>query len=328
VFINESLYSLPPERGSQILGEDRWIVSGGRDGETDEVNSGVRIWDVEQGKLIPEVERLALKSLKGHKKAISGVCYKPDLRIIVTSSLDDTVRLWQPLDSTKVMTKQADDQSFKVISGYTRGVTSMAMQDKGVRMVNAGKDGALHTWDIDQGISLKKDSMYKRNFLAILGLLLAYPIGLLIDRWHPLRVAMVTAFLNVPSTIVYYFFYRDYVSAFWIDLVMQPINMLAAMANLPLLVMLYPKTKYGQFCSANAMVKQFVGAFAGVLGAMLMDQLTVNSFDTDNYRYGYLFRSAANFLSFLCLAGVYLYWKKLGGENYVAPESPHPVAGK
>ena len=39
-------------------------------------------------------------------------------------------------------------------------------------------------------------------------------------------------------------------------------------------------------------------AIAGILGALLMDQMTVNSFDTDNYRYGYLFRFAANCLSF------------------------------
>ena len=28
-----------------------------------------------------------------------------------------------------------------------------------------------------------------------------------------------------------------------------------------------------------------------------------------------------NIVSFLCLVGVFLYWKKLGGEKYVAPEA-------
>ena len=72
-------------------------------------------------------------------------------------------------------------------------------------------------------------------------------------------------------------------------------------------------------CLGN--LKQFVGAFAGILGAVLMDQLTNGSYDTDNYRYSYLFNFGVNTVSFLCLVGVYIYWKRLGGENYVAPEA-------
>jgi len=322
VFVNESLYAVPPDKTSRILGEDRWVVSGGRDGETDEVNSGVRIWDIEQGTLIPAVEDLKRHALKGHKKAITSVCYKPDLRVILSGSLDDSIRMWKPTDLTSEITRQADDQSFKSFSGYTRGVTSVAIQNAGVRMVNASEDGALHTWNIDEGISLEKGSLYKGNFFALLVLLLSYPIGALVDRWNPIKIVLWTTFLGLPSTLIYFFFFHNYVSSFWIDLVMQPINLLAGMASLPMMVMLYPKTKYGQFSSANAMIKQFVGAIAGILGALLMDQLTVGSFDTDNYRYGYLFKFGANFVSFLFLLGVFLYWKKMGGEkDYVAPEA-------
>jgi len=282
VFVNESLYAVPPDKTSRILGEDRWVVSGGRDGETDEVNSGVRIWDIEQGTLIPAVENLKHHALKGHKKAITSVCYKPDLRVILSGSLDDSIRMWKPTDLTSEITRQADDQSFKSFSGYTRGVTSVAIQNAGVRMVNASEDGALHTWNIDEGISLEKGSLYKGNFFALLVLLLSYPIGALVDRWNPIKIVLWTTFLGLPSTLIYFFFFHNYVSSFWIDLVMQPINLLAGMASLAMMVMLYPKTKYGQFSSANAMIKQFVGAIAGILGALLMDQLTVGSFDTDN----------------------------------------------
>jgi len=323
VFINESLYSPAPETVSRIQGEDRWVVSGGRDGATDEVNSGVRIWDVEQGTLLPAVEALTTHALKGHKAAITGVCYKPDLRVIITSSLDGSIRMWKPLDMTKAITREADDQSFKSFSGYTRGVTGMAVQPAGVRLVNASQDGAIHTWDIDQGISLEKANLYKGNLFALLLLILAYPIGMLVDRWNPIKIVLWTTFLGLPTMLVYYVFYHDYVSGLWIDLVMLPINQLLAMASLPMMVMLYPKTKYGQFSSANAMVRQFVGAFAGILGALLLDRMTAGSYDTDRYRYGYLYKFVANTVSFLFLLGVYWYWKKLGGENYVAPESRH-----
>lgn len=329
VFVNESLYTPAPETTSRLQGDDRWVVSGGRDGATDEVNSGVRIWDVEQGKLLPAVETLKTRALKGHKKAITGVCYKPDLRVIMTSSLDGSIRIWKPLDMTKAITRQADDQSFKNLSGYTRGVTGMAVQTSGVRLVNASEDGALHTWDIDQGISLEKVNLYKGNFFAILLLILAYPLGTLVDRWNPIKIVLWATFLGLPTTLVYFLFFKDYISSLWIDLAMLPINQLLVMATLPMMVMLYPKTKYGQFSSANAMVKQFVGAFAGILGALLMDHMTTGSYDTDNYRYGYLYKFAANTVSFLFLLGVYFYWKKLGGEKrYVAPESWHTAEHK
>ncbi len=329
VFVNESLYAPGPDRYSRVHGEDCWVVSGGRDGVTDEVNSGVRIWDVEQGRLLPAVEALKSQALKGHKKAITGVCYKQDLRVILSSSLDGSIRIWKPLDLTKAMTKQADDQSFKSFSGYTRGVTSLAVQSAGVRLVNASEDGALHTWDIDQGISLEKGNLYKGNFFALLLLILAYPLGMLVDRWNPIKIVLWSTFLGLPTTLVYYLFYHDYVSGLWIDLAMLPFNQLLAMAALPMMVMLYPKTKYGQFSSANAMVKQFVGAFAGILGALLMDRMTAGSYDTDNYRYGFLYKFAANTISFLFLLGVYLYWKKMGGEKgYVAPESWHAAENR
>jgi WD40 repeat protein len=321
VFVNESLFAEPPDRTSRLRGEDQWVISGGRDGETDEVNSGVRIWDIEQGHLIPAVEDLKTKSMKGHKAAIVGVMYKPDIRVILSASLDESVRVWKPLDMTDEVTKKADDQAFRSFSGYTRGVTALSAQNDGKVMVNASVDGKLHVWDIDQGISLKKGSRYAANFFAILTLLLAYPVGALIDRLNPIKIVLWCTFLGLPAALIRYFFFTDYVSNFWINLVWMPVGMLNGMAALPMMVMLYPKTKYGQFSSANAMVKQFVGAFAGILGALLMDQLTNGSYDTDNYRYSYLFSFGVNTVSFLCLVGVFFYWKKLGGEHYVAPEA-------
>ncbi|MDI6775158.1 MAG: MFS transporter [Verrucomicrobiota bacterium] len=320
VFVNETLFGESQDQLSKILREDGWVISGGRDGETDEVNSGVRIWDANEGKLIPAVENLKTKSLKGHKMAICSVAYKPDIRVILTGSLDESIRVWKPLEIDTVTKKTADDQSFKAFSGYTCGVTGMAAQKTGALLANSSIDGTVHVWDIDQGISLEKGNRYKGNFFMIIGLLLSYPLGVLVDRLNPIKIVLWTTFLGLPTTLIYYFFYYDYVSSLWIDLAMMPILALGGMAALPMMVILYPKTKYGQFSSANAMVRQFLGAFSGLLGAMLLDYMTADSFDTDNYRYGYLIKFAANTASFACLVGVYVYWKKLGGEKFVAPE--------
>ena len=323
VFVNESLFAESQDQLSRIRGEDRWVISGGRDGDNDEVNSGVRIWDVNTRRLIPAVEELKTKALKGHKGAIYSVAYKPDLRVIMSGSSDESIRIWKPMDISKTITRKADDQSFKTINGYTRGVTGFACQNAGAAVVNASQNGVLHVWDIDQGVSLDKASRYAGNFNLILMLIIVYPLGALVDRVNPIRIVLWTTFLGLPTTLLYYFFYHDYTSGLVFNLIMMPINTLGGLAALPMMVMLYPKTKYGQFSSANAMVKQFVGAFAGMIGALLMDHFTAGSYDTDNYRYGYFIKFFFNCASFACLLGVYFYWKKLGGEKYSAPEHQH-----
>ena len=99
------------------------------------------------------------------------------------------------------------------------------------------------------------------------------------------------------------------------------IALVTGAAGMPMMVMLLPKSKYGQMCSANALVKQLVAAIAGLLGAMLMDWLTAESLNTDNFRYGFLFEAAAGVLTLATLVAVYRYWIRLGADKYVAPET-------
>lgn len=308
VFTNESLYDVPANQTSRILARDGWILSGGRDGETDNQNSRVRIWDVATGEEI--------QSLRGHKEAISTIVYKADLRVILSGSGDGSVRLWKPLR----VSPTADDQSYKTFSGYTRGITSMDATVTGSKLVNASTNGTLHVWNMDRGISLAKNGL-RGIFFAIIGLVLAYPIGALIDRWNPIKIFIWTALIALPFPLFYYLWFHSYMFGLYMDLIRWPFTMLHGMATLPMMIMLLPKSKYGQFSSANALVRQFVAAIAGPMGAVLMDSLTHNSIETDYFRYGYLFQFIAHGLSLAAMVGVYYYWKKLGGENYVAPEA-------
>jgi len=317
VFTNESLYTVPPDQTSKVIAQDGWVISGGRDGAKDEENARVRIWDVAKGELV--------RDLMGHKQAITCVLFKPDVRVIVSGSMDGRVLVWKTWavsDAPGIV-----DQSFKTLSGYTRGITSMAAVDAGEKLVNASVDGTLHVWNINRGVSLARGGL-KGIFFSIFGLLLAYPMGALVDRWNPLRIFLVCSFIGLPFTVAYFLWYHSYVFGFWMDLIRTPFNMLLAWCAVPMLIIIYPKTKYGQFSSANALVRQAVAAVAGPLGAILMDILTRKALDTDNFRYGYLFQFFAHGLSFIAMLGVYYYWKKLGGENYVAPEVTHVAAAE
>jgi hypothetical protein len=293
---------------SCLLGQDGWVVSGGRDGTKDSENSRVRIWDVAEGK--------CLFALKGHKQAVASLVYKPDIRSILSGSLDGRVLLWQPWDIGEL----ADDQSLKTFSGYTHAVTAIAAQDMGVKMVNASSDGTLHVWNIDQGISLAKGGL-RGIFFSIFGMVIAVPLGMILDKFNPIRLTLLCNLLVLPIPFMWYLWYHDYLFGFWTDIFRTPFGMLAGMAGLPVAVMIYPMAKYGQMCSAVAIIKQVCAIVGGLLGAILMDYLTARSLNTDAYRYGYLFQGITASLSFLALLGVYYYWKKLGGDNYVAPEA-------
>ncbi len=308
VFTNESLYDIPAEETSKILKENGWVISGGRDGEKDDEYSHLRIWDTSEGKLV--------RSLKGHKQAISTVLYKPDLRVILSGSPDGSIRLWQPW----AISETADDQSYKTFSGYTRGVTAMAATHGGTMLVTASNLGYMHVWDMDQGISLAKGGL-RGVFLSIFALVLSYPIGALIDRFNPIRLFIWTAAIALPFPLLFFFFFHTYTFGLYMEILQRPCSMLHGMATLPMLIMILPKSKYGQFCSANAMVRQSVAAVAGPLGAVVMDYLTTNSLETDYFRYGYLCQFVAHALSLFCMIGVYYYWRRLGGDNYVAPEA-------
>jgi hypothetical protein len=49
-----------------------------------------------------------------------------------------------------------------------------------------------------------------------------------------------------------------------------------------------------------------------ILGAYILDQL-------QDYRFYLLYNGALNIGTLICTFIVYYYWKKCGGDNYVAP---------
>jgi hypothetical protein len=320
VFTNESLYDTPPDAKSKVLGEDQWVIAGGQDGGTDEKNALVRIWDIRAAGPATKPDGTPdcspIKELRGHKGAITSVAYKPDVRMILTGSKDSVLRIWDPVRVSDL----AGEQSYMTYSGYTLGVTSVACQADGTTAANLSDDGSLHLWNLDRGVSLYKTGM-SGVFFNIIAALLAYPFGALVDRMHPLRVTLWTTALVLPFTFASYWLYQDYTSSFWLNIVKMPFTGLAGAASIPLLVVLLPKARYGQMCSANALVKQAVAVVAGYLGALLMDWFTNNSLHTDGFRYGFLFQGIAGVLTLATLLGVYHYWKGLGADKYVAPET-------
>ncbi len=168
---------------------------------------------------------------------------------------------------------------------------------------------------------------------GIVSLLLLYPAGAIADRFHPLRVLLFSIVLQIcvaPLSITF-LFTRGAIPdstalAIYIGLsaLSLPIGTLHAASELPMFMKLLPRERYGQFCSANALIRSMGLMVGGLACGMFLDAVKVFGATPDQC---YRFVPVWN-LTWLISAGIFyglLYreWKVLGGNsgNYVPPEA-------
>lgn len=166
-----------------------------------------------------------------------------------------------------------------------------------------------------QSLEMSMDAFGKYGTVMLaISLVQAYPIGWLVDRYHPLRLTLIalacfsacalTAFFCIRTTGEFGFMYVlcGVMGGFW------------ATAWAPLATMLFPRDKFGAFYAvllvANALGQMLIALLCG----WMLDRL-----DHD-YRFIYLWASGLALLGLLAYAIVYRRFLKLGGvRNYVAP---------
>jgi MFS family permease len=160
---------------------------------------------------------------------------------------------------------------------------------------------------------------------AFVSMFLQPPCGMLVDKVHPLRVVLVAATIGVAVTVLQYFFLWDWSSYLTFTTAGLVVGNIANAAGIPLLMRIFPQDKYGQFCSANGATKslaQVVGSFAA---GPFVDWISNYGKYEPGYRLAFLWQAAFAALSLLCLVGVYVYWKRLGGDKGYAPPMPAGV---
>lgn len=106
-----------------------------------------------------------------------------------------------------------------------------------------------------------------------------------------------------------------------LTLVVLPIFQINDASGLPMYMRLLPKDRYGQFCSANAMVRAFAIIFFSILSGTFMDVLdTWWGMGPWRYRYAYVWTLAFQIPAAILLVSLYLQWKRRGGnEGYTPP---------
>jgi hypothetical protein len=110
-----------------------------------------------------------------------------------------------------------------------------------------------------------------------------------------------------------------------ITAVSAPAIALYLAAELPMYMRILPKSRYGQFCAANAMIRSFAIIIGGLLIGFALDWLA-KLFSTKDYCYRFIPIWYFIFIgaSLYFLRRLYTEWLKLGGSTSYHPPGFEP----
>jgi maltose/moltooligosaccharide transporter len=164
---------------------------------------------------------------------------------------------------------------------------------------------------------------------SVVSAVLMYPAGILADRFHPLRVligATLAMLLIQPLWLAFVFFEFGPAASHTLFVVITaitiPANTLYFAAELPMYMRILPKERYGQFSSANAMVRSVAVILGGVILGLSLDRISV-FFPARDFAYRFLPVWAILSLagSLFLLLKLHAAWKKQGGPlSYTPPK--------
>ncbi len=86
-----------------------------------------------------------VRSLAGHKGAVTSVAYSPDGSYLLSGGEDGTLKLWETATGREVRT----------FTGHKAGVTSVAFSPDGSMAVSGSNDSTLRLWDVASGRELR-----------------------------------------------------------------------------------------------------------------------------------------------------------------------------
>ncbi len=166
---------------------------------------------------------------------------------------------------------------------------------------------------------------------GIVATLLLIPSGYYVDKKHPIRVgltAMIWTLIFIPTNIVFLWNW-PHGTVLWLTIITTAVTLPAGVvfmaADLPMFMRLLPHSRYGQFCSANALVRSFMMIMAGVICGLFLDGLKSLCQNTLHIQGDYYYRLIFVWQVLFVIAALYyrvkLYrlWLKLGGDDDFVP---------
>ncbi|MFA5863930.1 MAG: hypothetical protein WC975_04500 [Phycisphaerae bacterium] len=165
-------------------------------------------------------------------------------------------------------------------------------------------------------------------YTGIVSMILTYPAGIVADKYHPLRVLVtmkLVLLFFIPLNLIFLVVKMSpqTVYNYWLitALASLPASALYGASQLPSDMRLFPKERFGQFCSAQAMIRSVGTILGGLMAGGVFDFIKWYYHGSDfAYRWVPAWQWIFEFLAFLCLVNVYRGWKRYGGlHGYVPP---------
>ena len=186
----------------------------------------------------------------------------------------------------------------------------------------------------EMGMSLAQIG-YIHALSSVVQMAAMYFMSIFVDRWHPLRIctygavfqvvgyaiSLVWIFVTIPGT---YFFWLNMGNAFIGSFMVA----LVGVAGLPCAMRTFPKSRFGQFCSAQAMLRSSFTVVAGIIAGLFIDAVKVFCGSDFAYRFIYIWLAVFSGISATLIVYAYREWYRLGGDKHFHPPAPWNPSGK
>ena len=182
-----------------------------------------------------------------------------------------------------------------------------------------------------QEMGLNLDQIGKSNAIGSIAVVAAmFFMSIFVDRWHPLRIgvyAAVFGLVSISMNWVWIFVTLPGDYFFWLNLgnilIATFLSAIVIVARLPQDMRLFPQSRFGQFCSAQALVSSVFRIAAGIMAGLFIDifKWFFNGSDFA-YRFTFLWMAVFAVIGTIFLLRVYTEWYKLGGDEYFHPPAP------
>ncbi len=165
---------------------------------------------------------------------------------------------------------------------------------------------------------------------SVVQMLAMYFMAIFVDRWHPLRISAYGAIFSVLGyaiSMVWIFVTLPGDYFYWLNMGNALIGAflwaLVNVAGLPTEMRIFPKSRFGQFCSAQWMLRSTFVVVAGVISGLFIDGVKIFCNGSD-YAYRFIFIWLTVFLGISAAFMVYTYreWYRLGGDRHFHPPAP------
>lgn len=194
---------------------------------------------------------------------------------------------------------------------------------------------------LEMKMTLKQIGRYNA-ILGVAAFVATYFAAIFIDRWHPLRVYTYGIIFNITGPLMnWVWLFIDLPGGvfFYLSLGAQLLyafmNALSAACAMPLTMRLFPRTRYGQICSARGIVVSFCTIVAGFVVGGFYDMVRWGTSHLDYpiigndycYRFYFVWSGGATLVNFVLIAMVYRLWLKKGGDANFHPPAPWTQEG-